>query len=38
LEESFSFFGYAWKDKNKITTIWGIHRLGLGLGAWLLVL
>jgi photosystem II CP43 chlorophyll apoprotein len=25
LEESFPFFGYVWKDKNKMTTILGIH-------------
>jgi len=31
LEESFSFFGYVWKDRNKITTIL------LGIGAFLLV-
>ena len=37
LEESFPFFGYVWKDKNKITTILGIHLLLLGVGAWLLV-
>merc|ERR1711937_1048535 len=38
LEESFPFFGYVWKDKNKITTILGIHLTLLGIGAWLLVL
>merc|ERR1712217_764994 len=37
LEESFPFFGYVWKDKNKITTILGIHLILLGIGAWLLV-
>jgi len=31
------FFGYDWKDKNKMTTIIGIHLVLLGLGAWLLV-
>ncbi|KAB2097004.1 hypothetical protein ES319_A01G141600v1, partial [Gossypium barbadense] len=25
LEESFPFFGYVWKDRNKMTTILGIH-------------
>merc|ERR1719478_2014323 len=38
LEESFPFFGYTWKDKNKMTTILGIHLIILGLGAWLLVI
>merc|ERR1711972_1233432 len=38
LEESYPFFGYVWKDKNKITTILGIHLVLLGIGAWLLVL
>jgi photosystem II CP43 chlorophyll apoprotein len=37
LEESFPFFGYVWKDKNKMTTILGYHLIMLGLGAWLLV-
>ena len=37
LEESFPFFGYVWKDKNKITTILGIHLILLGLGSLLLV-
>ena len=37
LEESFPFFGYVWKDKNKMTTILGIHLIILGIGAWLLV-
>jgi photosystem II CP43 chlorophyll apoprotein len=37
LEESFPFFGYVWKDKNKMTTILGIHLIILGVGAWLLV-
>ncbi|KAL8214552.1 hypothetical protein R6Q57_004001 [Mikania cordata] len=30
LEESFPFFGYVWKDRNKMTTI-------LGISAFLLV-
>ena len=34
----FPFFGYVWKDKNKMTTILGIHLIILGIGAWLLVL
>ena len=38
LEESFPFFGYVWKDKNKMTTILGIHLILLGAGAFLLVL
>ncbi|KAF3672013.1 Photosystem II CP43 reaction center protein [Capsicum annuum] len=37
LEESFPFFGYVWKDQNKMTTILGIHLILLGLGAFLLV-
>ncbi|CAN6445163.1 unnamed protein product [Victoria cruziana] len=37
LEESFSFFSYVWKDRNKMTTILGIHLILLGLGAFLLV-
>src|SRR4030067_2934236 len=37
LEESFPFFGYVWKDRNKMTTILGIHLLLLGIGAFLLV-
>nr|YP_009526518.1 hypothetical protein [Ammopiptanthus mongolicus]AXV54277.1 hypothetical protein [Ammopiptanthus mongolicus] len=32
LEESFPFFGYVWKDRNKMTTILGIHLLLLGEG------
>ena len=36
LEESFPFFGYDWRDKNKMTTILGIHLCLLGLGAFLL--
>jgi photosystem II CP43 chlorophyll apoprotein len=31
------FFGYDWKDQDKMTTILGIHLTLLGLGAWLLV-
>jgi photosystem II CP43 chlorophyll apoprotein len=31
------FFGYDWKDTDKMTTILGIHLTLLGLGAWLLV-
>jgi photosystem II CP43 chlorophyll apoprotein len=37
LEESFPFFGYDWRDKNKMTTILGIHLCILGCGALLLV-
>jgi photosystem II CP43 chlorophyll apoprotein len=37
LEETEQFFGYDWRDKNKMTTILGIHLILLGLGAWLLV-
>jgi len=38
LEESFPFFGYDWRDKNKMTTILGIHLILLGIGAFLLVI
>ena len=38
LEESFPFFGYDWRDKNKMTTILGIHLILLGLGSFLLVI
>ena len=38
LEESYPFFGYVWKDKNKMTSILGYHLIMLGCGAWLLVL
>ncbi len=31
------FFGYDWKDADKISTILGIHIVVLGIGAWLLV-
>ena len=37
LEEYSAFFGYDWKDKNKMTTIIGFHLIILGLGAFLLV-
>ncbi|NBD15382.1 MAG: photosystem II 44 kDa subunit reaction center protein [Cyanobacteria bacterium] len=37
LEEYSSFFGYDWKDKNKMTTILGFHLVVLGIGALLLV-
>ncbi len=38
LEQYSSFFGYDWRDKNKMTTILGIHLILLGCGAFLLVL
>ncbi len=38
LENYSQFFGYDWKDKNKMTTIIGIHLILLGLGAFLLVI
>jgi photosystem II CP43 chlorophyll apoprotein len=38
LEEYSSFFGYDWKDKNKMTNIIGFHLIILGIGALLLVL
>lgn len=38
LEEYSAFFGYDWKDKNKMTTILGFHLIMLGLGAFLLVI
>ncbi|MBO1047173.1 MAG: photosystem II reaction center protein CP43 [Dolichospermum sp. LBC05a] len=38
LEEYSSFFGYDWKDKNKMTNIIGFHLIILGCGALLLVL
>jgi photosystem II CP43 chlorophyll apoprotein len=38
LEEYSAFFGYDWKDKNKMTTIIGIHLILLGLGAFVLVI
>nr|YP_009589669.1 photosystem II CP43 chlorophyll apoprotein [Selaginella remotifolia]QBL76252.1 photosystem II CP43 chlorophyll apoprotein [Selaginella remotifolia] len=34
-EESFPFSGYAWRDRNKMTTILGIHPVLLGIGAFL---
>jgi len=37
LEENFDFFGYRWDDKDKMTTILGIHLILLGIGAELLV-
>ncbi len=37
LEEYSSFFGYDWKDKNKMTNIIGFHLIILGIGALLLV-
>jgi len=36
--EEYSFFGYDWKDKNKMTSILGFHLIILGCGALLLVL
>jgi photosystem II CP43 chlorophyll apoprotein len=37
-DQTFSgFFGYDWKDPDKMTTILGIHLGLLGIGAWLLV-
>ena len=37
-DETFGgFFGYDWKDTNKMTTILGIHLILLGIGAFLLV-
>jgi len=38
LEEYSSFFGYDWKDKNKMTSIIGFHLIILGCGALLLVI
>lgn len=37
LEEEFSYFGYDWRDKNKMTTILAFHLILLGFGSWLLV-
>ena len=37
LEERTPFFGYKWEDKEKMTTILGIHLVLLGIGAFLLV-
>lgn len=37
-KQSFAgFFGYDWQDKNKMTTILGIHLIFLGIGAFLFV-
>jgi len=37
-DESFAgFFGYRWEDRDKMTTIIGIHLVLLGVGAFLLV-
>jgi photosystem II CP43 chlorophyll apoprotein len=38
LEDYSGFFGYDWKDKNKMTTILGFHLIILGIGALLLVI
>lgn len=38
LEEYSDFFGYDWRDKNKMTSIIGFHLVLLGCGALLLVL
>jgi photosystem II CP43 chlorophyll apoprotein len=38
LEEYSSFFGYDWRDKDKMTSILGYHLVILGCGALLLVL
>lgn len=37
LEERTPFFGYKWEDADKMTTMWGIHLVLLGFGAFLLV-
>ncbi len=37
LERRTPFFGYSWLDRNKMSTILGIHLVLLGLGALLLV-
>jgi photosystem II CP43 chlorophyll apoprotein len=37
LEENFSFFSYEWRDKDKMTTILGIHLLLLSAGCFALV-
>jgi photosystem II CP43 chlorophyll apoprotein len=37
LEDEGAKFGYDWRDKNKMTTILGIHLLFLGAGAYALV-
>jgi photosystem II CP43 chlorophyll apoprotein len=33
LETNAPLFGYDWRDKNKMTTILGIHLCLLGIGA-----
>jgi photosystem II P680 reaction center D1 protein len=38
LETNAPLFGYDWRDKNKMTTILGIHLCLLGIGAFLLVI
>ncbi len=35
-ESTVGFFGYDWTDRDKMTSILGIHLIVLGLGAWLL--
>lgn len=37
LEEFFLFFGYVWKDKNKMIIILGIYLILLGVGVFFLV-
>ena len=37
LENVSEFFGYEWRDTNKMTTIIGIHLILLGIGAFFLV-
>jgi photosystem II CP43 chlorophyll apoprotein len=37
LEENFPYFGYDWRDKNKMATILGFHLVLLGCGCYLLV-
>jgi len=36
-EGRLQFYGYDWRDKNKMTTILGIHLILLGIGSFLLV-
>ena len=38
LETNAPLFGYDWRDKNKMTTILGIHLVLLGIGSFLLVI
>ncbi len=38
LEEYYDFFGYDWRDKDKMTSIIGFHLIILGCGALLLVI